>query len=307
MLLRHLKTFLVVAESLSITRAAQHVHLAQSSVSEQIQALEADLGVALFDRSQRRLRLTDAGHRLCPHARELLASAEEVRAAFRGRATAMSGTLRVGALETLCSTKLPTLLATFGKSHPSIRFQLSSANSAALREAVASGELDVAFAFGEPPASAELQGEIVGHEDLIAIAPASHPLRRRASVTTEELACEPFLVTGPGCVYQSMFEQAFRRSIPRVVGEFGSLAAIQSLVVSGVGCAVLPRAALGRVELETLRLPWVEGAGAVPISMLWRGRRDPSPPLAEFLDAARNGLGDTHASTAQGEGSRLQG
>lgn len=86
MQLRHLKTFVAVASSLNITRAAERIHLAQSSVSEQIQALEADLDATLFDRTGRKLKLTEAGERLLDHAHELLARADEARAAVTAAA-----------------------------------------------------------------------------------------------------------------------------------------------------------------------------------------------------------------------------
>jgi len=113
MQLKHLKTFLAVASTLSFTRAGQKVHLAQSSVTEQIQALEEDLGVALFDRAQRRLELTDAGAQLVAYAEALLSLAADARAAVAGHGGALVGRLAVGALETLCGHWLAPLLADF--------------------------------------------------------------------------------------------------------------------------------------------------------------------------------------------------
>ncbi|MFC5743735.1 LysR family transcriptional regulator [Dyella tabacisoli] len=291
--LRYLKTFLAVASSLSFTRAAEQVHLAQSSVTEQIQALEADLGAALFDRTQRRLRLTEAGKRLRKYAHELLALADEARASIADIAGDVSGMLVVGGLETICAAKLPSLLAAFKKTHPAMGLQLKVANSAELRGEIGRGSMDVGFGFGEPPSGADLQGDIVGYEDLVVIAPPAHRLRSQASVTTADLATESFLLTGPGCVYRTMFEQTFPADgahRPCVVGEFDSLSAIRSLVASGVGCAMVPRAVVAIGGFDALCLPWAEGTNAVPISMFWHRRRQPSPVLELFLDAARKGL-----------------
>lgn len=91
MQLKHLRTFLAVASTLSFTRAGQKVHLAQSSVTEQIQALEADLGVALFERSQRKLALTDAGAALVEYAGAMLALAADARAAVLGSVEVRAG------------------------------------------------------------------------------------------------------------------------------------------------------------------------------------------------------------------------
>jgi DNA-binding transcriptional LysR family regulator len=118
--LRQLKTFVTVASTLNFTRAAEQVHLAQSSVTEQIQALESDLGTAPFDRSRRRLHLTEAGRRLFDYARDVLSLVDEARASVADAAGVHTGALTVGALETLSASRPPPLLATFGQTHPMV-------------------------------------------------------------------------------------------------------------------------------------------------------------------------------------------
>ncbi len=290
---RQLRTFLAVVEHLNITRAAEQIHLAQSSVTEQIQALEADLGATLFDRTKRKVRLTEAGKRLRKYAHDLLALADDARASIAEVAAEASGTLMIGGLETLCAARIAPLLASFKQAHPAIDYQLKVANSTALRNDVQNGALDVAFGFGEPPATPDLQGEIIGYEDLVAIAPPAHPLGSRVSVTTDDLAMESFLVTEQGCVYRAMFERTFSAHMPlrpSVVGEFGSLAAIRSLVAHGVGCAIVPRAVVADREYDALCLPWAGDANAVPISIFWHRRRPPAQILDLFLKAARDVL-----------------
>lgn len=110
---RLLKTFLAVARSRNITRAADAVHLAQSSVSDQIQALEAELGAALFTRSKSGLELTPAGLALKPIAEELLRLDGEARAAVLAAAGRTSGALTIGALETIASARLAPWLPGF--------------------------------------------------------------------------------------------------------------------------------------------------------------------------------------------------
>lgn len=120
MQLRHLKTFTAVANTLNFTRAAEHVHLSQSSVTEQVQALEADLGVKLFDRSRRRLTLTPAGQRLLGYAAELIDLADEAYSAVVSTFATISGNLVIGGLETLCSTWLPEMVAEFSRRYPAV-------------------------------------------------------------------------------------------------------------------------------------------------------------------------------------------
>src|SRR3954471_8084889 len=117
--LRHLKTFVAAATTLNFTRAAQQVHLAQSSVTEQIQTLEDDLGTPLFDRSRRKLSLTEAGRRMLEYANDLLSLANEAHNAVADASRKTAGTLRLGGLESLCATLLPPVIAAFHQAHPS--------------------------------------------------------------------------------------------------------------------------------------------------------------------------------------------
>lgn len=289
MQLRHLKTFVAVASSLNITRAAERIHLAQSSVSEQIQALEADLDATLFDRTGRKLKLTEAGERLLDHAHELLARADEARAAVTAAANTMAGTLAIGGLETLCASYLPPLLAHFGAAHPAVRLQLRSAGSGELRNGLKSGALDVSFVFGEPFVMPEFKHEVVAEEELVVALPVGHQLARQATANAEDLHNEAFLVTEQGCVYRRMFEAVFAENgmRPRIAVELGSIAAIQKLVAEGAGCALMPRVALEAGNGRIVALPWTGGNSSIPVSMIWHGRRGKRPAVSLFLDAAR--------------------
>ncbi|PLP57205.1 LysR family transcriptional regulator [Mesorhizobium loti] len=289
MQLRHLKTFVAVASDLNLTRAAERIHLAQSSVSEQIQALEADLDAALFDRTGRKLKLTEAGQQLLDHAPDLLVRADEVRTAVAAAANTTAGALTIGGLETLCASYLPPLLAHFGAEHPAMRLQLKSAGSGDLRGGVKSGALDVSFAFGEPPETPELKHEVVAEEELVVALPAGHRLAGRATANADDLHNEPFLVTEQGCVYRQMFETAFAKhgTRPRIAVELGSIAAIQKLVAEGAGCALIPRVAAEASDGRVVTLAWTGDNSSVPVSMIWHGRRGKRPAVRLFLDAAR--------------------
>jgi DNA-binding transcriptional LysR family regulator len=293
MQLRHLKTFMAVASTLNVTRAAEQVHLAQSSVTEQIQALEADLGTALFSRSRRKLQLTEAGRRLLDYAGDLLALADEARAAVADAADLSAGTMTIGALETLCAAWLPPILADYQARHPAVRLQLKAAGSAELRKGLRRGTMDVCFAFGAGPFEADLHHEKVSEESLVVITPRGHKLAKRGVIYAADLVNEPFLVTEPGCVYRQMFESAFEAGTdfrPRLAGEFGSIAAIRRLVESGVGCALVPHLVSFGADGTLMAVPWGGNLRSVPISMLWRRQRVQPPVLRNFLDAARQSL-----------------
>jgi DNA-binding transcriptional LysR family regulator len=286
---RNLRTFVAVASTLSITRAAETVHLTQSSVTEQIQALEAELGTPLFERSQRRLELNEAGKRLLPYAEKLLALAEEARSSVAEAAGLAGGVLTVGGLETLCVSRLSPLLAQFSRSHPGIALHLKSAGSGELRQGLKAGRLDIYVAFGVPDED-DCHSEVLSLEELAVVAPAGHRLAGRNGVEASDLAGEPFLVTEKGCIYRQMFDTAFPvegEQKPDIVGEFGSIATIRSLVETGMGCALMPLLAVGESQGRVAVLPWQGAHNHVPISMNWRRRRVQPPGLRLFIEAAR--------------------
>jgi DNA-binding transcriptional LysR family regulator len=290
MQLRHLRTFAAVASTLNITRAAEQVHLAQSSVTEQIQTLEADLGTALFDRTRRGLQLTEAGRRLLEFAGPLLTLADDARAAVADAAGITAGALTIGALETLCGSFLPPLLARFRRQFPAIGLTLKVAGSGELRNGVRNGGLDLCFAFGTTPPDRETHSEIVGQDRLVTIIPQAHWLAQREVISLTDLANEAFLVTENGCVYRRLFDEAFEAAgspVPPIAGEFGSLAAILRMVEAGLGCALVPGLAVRQAGLSFGIRPWSGHGHAVPIVMTWRGRHVLHPALRLLLEMVR--------------------
>ncbi|KOU44267.1 MULTISPECIES: LysR family transcriptional regulator [unclassified Streptomyces] len=295
MQLRQLNTFRTVAETLNITRAAERLNYAQSSVTEQIQSLEADLGVALFDRSGRRIRLTDAGNRLVEYAERMLQLAEEARAAVSGMADP-AGELTIGAPETLCVYRLPSLLTRFRETHPKVRVVLRPGNRSESRGGVREGTLDLCFTFGPPPTEPEFESMALAPETVVVVAPPGHPLTRMKEVTTAELAGVDFLVTEPGCSYRRMYDETLgsvRGPRPNVVAELTSIGALRSCVAEGMGCALLPGIAvaadLARGALETV--PWTNARRETEVQVSWRAQGAESPGLRPFLDTARELLG----------------
>ncbi|TZG34922.1 LysR family transcriptional regulator [Agrobacterium sp. B1(2019)] len=284
---RHLKTFTAVANTLNFTHAAEHVHLSQSSVTEQIQALEADLGVKLFDRSRRRLTLTPAGERLLGYATELLNLADEAYSAVASASATVSGKLVIGGLETLCSTRLPELVAEFSSRYPAVEISLKTADSGGLRHGIVNGDLNVSFFLGDATAATGVWSEAVASEDLLIIAPPNHRLAGYEAIKPEDLVDEVFLVTPPGCIYRRIFDEAFAATLPgfpKRAGEFASIGLIRGLVEAGLGCALFPRSALSAQPSRIVAVPW---AGTTPLTMVWRCQRVQTPATEAFLAIAR--------------------
>ncbi|QKC95865.1 LysR family transcriptional regulator [Mesorhizobium sp. NZP2298] len=304
---RLLKTFLAVARSRNITRAAEAVHLAQSSVSDQIQTLEAELGAALFTRSKSGLEMTPAGLALKPIAEELLRLDGEGRAAVLAAAGRTSGALSIGALETIASARLAPWLPGFQASHPEITVRMKVADSGTLRHLLRDGDIDVAFCFERRDrvggaADERLASRTIGAEPLVLVAA---PGQATAPRGLEDLAALRFVATEPGCIYRHMVDTAFAEAgmaAPRLAAEAGSIGAIVRLVAAGAGLGLVPRlAASDALERgDLVELPWPGRMRAAPLAMIWRRRRVQPPALRQLLAAARDILAPERSGARSG-------
>ncbi|RKG79999.1 LysR family transcriptional regulator [Corallococcus exercitus] len=302
MRLTQLETFRTVARTLNFRRAAERLHYAQSSVTEQVQGLESDLGVRLFDRTGRKLRLTEAGTRLLTYADQLLSLAEEARVAVTGQQATPSGPLTLRAPETLCARRLPSLLTAFHARHPQVRLTVQPSGRADVRRGLQEAEADLGLFLGEVPRGLDVACEELAREPLCLVAPPGHELTGRPSVTARELASCAFISTQTGCAYRDLFESAWAEAgpPPPVVAEVGSVAAVARCVASGMGLAVLPEVAvvdeLARGDVVSLRWDALPSAG---VWMAWNAQRL-SPAAAAFLSMARETRDDGERSRGTG-------
>jgi DNA-binding transcriptional LysR family regulator len=300
---RLLKTFLAVARNRNFTRAAEEVHLAQSSVSDQIQSLEAELGAALFIRSRSGLELTAAGEALRPYAEELLAIANEARAAVEAASAATAGTVTIGALETIASMKLPQWLPVFQRDHRDIDLRVKVEGSGDLTRKLETGEIDVAFCFDKGDLDERLAKRVISMEPLILITPPA----QEASLKTSDLAALAsmnFVVTEVGCVYRHLFDKAFETSgtaAPKLAAEVGSIGTIARLVAARTGSSFVPRFAvadaLHRGEID--EMPWPGPMRTASLVMIWRRRRVQPPALKLFLKFVSTGLAPAKSADAR--------
>ncbi|PBC07232.1 LysR family transcriptional regulator [Mesorhizobium sp. WSM3859] len=295
---RLLKTFLAVTRTGNVTRAAQEVNLAQSSVSDQIQALEAELGTSLFTRSRQGLTLTPAGEALKPYAEDLLALADDARAAIDATGAGTAGSLSIGALETIASVRLAPWLAGFRATHAGIDIKLRIAGSGDLLRRLGDGEIDVAFCFERPPeldtgaSDRRLARRVVAVEPLALIAP---PGDNRTDIDLATLAEKHFVATETGCVYRAMVDKAFGEAglgKPRLAAEAGSIDAIAGLVAAGAGFGLVPRLAVAAAieRAEVAELAWPGPVRSADIVMVWRRRRVQPPALKALLTALGEGF-----------------
>ncbi|MFJ5927343.1 LysR family transcriptional regulator [Kitasatospora sp. NPDC092948] len=287
--LRHLRTFEAVARTLSVTQAARELHYAQSSVSDQIQALERELGIELINRSQRRIRLTAQGEVLSSYTERILTLLEEARFAVSRPATELA----LGALETLGRYLLPQVLSYYRELHPETKVRVSQDNRGELYQSVRRGDLDLCLTFGTPPVDAGLRAETLTEEPLVIIVPPGHPLAARGRADLAELAAEPFLATQRGCGFREMYDGAFgAMPAKEPVAEVDSIGTLGACVAAGMGCALLPlvsvRSQVDRGEVALVEIGDTDLRAA--ITMTWLERNSANPNLLGFQSAIRKQL-----------------
>ncbi|MEE1930442.1 LysR family transcriptional regulator [Streptomyces sp. TRM 70351] len=290
--LKHLVTFLAVARELSFTRAARDLDYVQSSVTAHIQALEADLGVPLFERLGRRVALTDAGRELRPRAQHLVGYAEQTREAVAGAAAdprEIRGTLRIAAPESLCAYRLPAVLSALKERFPLLRVVFGPAGRSALVAGLEDGTLDAGFLLEESVDHPMTVAERMAREPLRLVAHPHHPLAARERVATAELAGETLLVIERGCAQRDVIDRELRRTGARPpTMEFVSVEALKRCAAAGLGVALVPEATIadeaGRGELAVL--PWTVAPVLGVHYVLHRDRR-PTLVLRTLAGLAR--------------------
>lgn len=266
MTLAQLRTFLTAARHMSFSRAAEELHLTQPAVSAQIVALENALKARLFDRSGRRLLLTDAGKLALSAADDILRRIDQFEGELADLLTPGAGTLKIGASHVVGIYLLPAILAEFRTKYPGAEVVVRVDTRHKVVEMVLRGELDLAvIAEGAPESDERLATKPIARDRLVLIAPPNHPLGEVGVVTPEELAELPFVAPAPDSASaETLFQQLRAEGIAlKPVIEMGNVGAVKHAVESGMGISIISRLAVER-ELESGRLISLTIAG-VPL------------------------------------------
>lgn len=237
-----LRYFIAVAEENNFCRAAERVHVAQPSLSQQVLKLEAELGQPLFDRLPRSVVLTEAGRRFLPCARRILASLADARRCVDELKGEAMGRLVVGAIPTIAPYMLPELLTQFHKQYPKVILEVVEDLTDHLVRKLDEGEIDLALVStcrGGP----NLHRHPLGTEPLLAALPASHPLAQRERLNWTELKSERFLeLHEMHCLAQQIRGLcAARRLRPEVALHGVQLGTIIGMITMGLGISLVPK------------------------------------------------------------------
>ena len=283
--LRHLRYFVVVAETCHFGQAAERLQMAQPPLSQQIRQLEAELGAELFARTTRSVRLTPAGEAFFEDAQRILRNVEEAARRARQFAEGKAGTLRIGLTGTASYTQLPALARLVKEHLPDVVLDIHTEMlTPAIELALAAGEIDVGVL--RPPSSdPSVSVRAIARENFVVALPAGHRLASADTVTVGELRAEDFIMYPAGS--RSVVNDAVIRACraagyhPTVAHESAKTSTQLSLVAAGLGIAVLPESVRG-IALTGVQYRTVSGTEQVELAVAWR-RPSESPLVDAFL------------------------
>jgi LysR family transcriptional regulator, transcription activator of glutamate synthase operon len=290
-----LRYLVALAEELHFTRAAAREHIAQPALSQQIRRLEEEVGLALVERTTRRVSMTDAGELLVARARRVLAELDAARAELQALRGVQSGRVSVGALHTMGPIDLSLVLAVFHSRHPAVELTVREQSSEELAEMLRVDELDLAFlSVTERIESHGLGLHQLVSEELVAVLPPDHRLGDRRRVRMAELADEQFISFREGARLRELLMSAGRSAgfEPQIKLESNESRRIRRLVSRGMGVAILPRTDAIEPGADVAVAALTDPALRRDITLAWREERRQPPAAAEFMTLAR----ETYAS-----------
>jgi len=287
---RQIQYFVAVSEIGSVSGAARELSVSQSTITESIKDLEADMGFTLLERHARGMVLTHKGHAFLRHARKILAEVSYARGAF-AEEVQVAGTLNIGVTSLVAGYALPDILARYRRAFPATAVSLTEDIPEYLEHYLLNGELDVAIlllaALNEPVA---FNTEVIATYDFRVWLPVGHRLAREAAVGRERLREERYILLNAdeielatGALWQGL------EGGPRVAFRTSSVEAVRSLVATGAGISVLPDMVYRPWSLEGDRISAVdllEPLSAVEVGVAARRGTSLSEAAAAFIDLA---------------------
>ncbi|HKX79788.1 MAG TPA: LysR substrate-binding domain-containing protein [Novosphingobium sp.] len=294
--LRKIRQFVAVAEELHFGRAAERLKMAQPPLSQAIRRLEVELGVALFDRTNRSVALTEAGRIYLAESRRTIAQAD-LACTLAQRAGVPMPEVRIGFINSALNRILPELIVKFRGAQPDVKLDLSESSSVGQLEQVRAGQLDVAFVSTPIANDAGVEWTTVERSFPMAVVPADSPLAEMDVIDFAELAKQPLIL--PPDRYVSYFADALAMfsaigALPHVTQEVGRLGTALRLVGAGLGCTIMLQSARAsaprnvkflKIENAPVRQRW-------ELSMAWEPRHL-AGAASRFVEMAKAHVAET--------------
>jgi LysR family hydrogen peroxide-inducible transcriptional activator len=281
-----LRYAVAIARTGNFSRAALECHISQPSLSQQVRKLEEELGERLFERDQKRTRLTATGERFITRAARILDELAEAEREARDTHEVARGEVSVGVLPTIAPYFLPAIISRFSEHFPGVQVVIHEETTATLSSLLASYEIDLAIA-SLPLDEEAFHVTPLFTEELLLAVPAAHPLARKKSVTASDLEATTFVLMKEGhCLGDQTLRFCHQTGVnPRVISRSAQVETIRGLVHAGLGISLIPKMAAaapqdGDPVYRSLRSPRPERT----IAAFWNRRRPLSRAANAFLE-----------------------
>ncbi len=290
--LRHLRYFIAVADELSFSRAAVRLQMAQPPLSQQIQALEAELGVKLFDRTKRPLQITLAGQALLKDARSTLIQLEQALLKTQRIHQGELGYLSVGFTSSIANGILPDILRTFRQKYPEVKLILREENCCLQIQGLRDRQTDIIFIYQNSDADCapDLERISLLQEPLVVVLPQQHRLAKQAKIALIDLAGEDFVMPlyqmAAGLSEQIHYHCAQAGFVPQVAQEAIFMVTILGLVAGEIGVSILPSNVENLCRQGVVYRPIADQPAINELMVMWR-RGDASLILQQFLNVVQ--------------------
>jgi LysR family cyn operon transcriptional activator len=285
--IHQLRYFLDIAQTEHLTQSAQNLFLTQSTLSHGLRQLENELGVELFDRVGRGLRLSQAGAAFRTYAGRALQEIEGGRMALAQMANLQSGTLTVGVIPTFLNTLVPATVAAFSATYPKVRVVVRDLRAGPIEELLMAGQLDVGIAF-HPTEREEIETEPLFDERMLLVVGTGHSLFKRKSLAMKSLVDVPLALLTRSFATRRLIDDSFRaaRVTPPVQVEMESVESLLAVCRFGVLASIVPeRAAQQATDLHSIAL--VSPQPVRRAGVLWRKGASRNPAAREFVNLLR--------------------
>ena len=278
-----LRTFIEVARLEHLGRAADALQSDQSTVSRKIARLEHEVGVPLFERIGRSIRLTKAGRRFVGRAERILSEMRDAVAEAAGTVSAETGEVHLGFLHTVGARWLPERLARFLDQYPGVRFILEEGTSSEVVAGLLDGRFDLGILGPPPPNTPEIEVVPLFRERISVVVPLQHRLVGQAAITLRDVAGEPLILPRSRTGLRRVIDDAFARQglTEHVAYEGDDFAIVQGLVEAGLGISLLPMP-LPSPSTRVVVIPLRDPPIARTMAIAWDRRRT-LPPAAQLF------------------------
>ena len=295
MLFAHLESFVEVARRGNVSRAAEALFLTQPAITARLKSLEKDLGVELFVRTGRGMKLSDAGRAFLPYAERAVSTVDEGRQLVANLQEGNVGALVIAAAPAVSTYVLPGILRVFRTTHPHVRLGVRTGHTEEVLEMVLRGEVHIGI--GRPIRHPDVELIPVLEDEMLLVVSARHPFATRGKVRMDELAAERLILFDRTSSYHELTSNLFRQAgvVPASTLELDNVEAAKKMVQQGLGVALLPRMALA-AELKARSLRPVKLIGTAPVlrpivALRRRDAGEPIGPVAGFLETLEEVLG----------------